>query len=175
LKGVDYLMDINKRFKTPAEAKNEARKLVNDIASMDNENMSLEDIFAKAKSTINSMLNSENIKLNTLLLIALKQKMALLDRIYKLCDKCLTELLSDKRLDHFHIESSDLLDKATKLLLAFSSILDSLTDKNETINFNFTNSITQNNIKGEIELPPETKEKMKLLALQYMQKKEENK
>lgn len=168
-------MIFNKKFMTPKEAKENARKLVEDIAKMDNDNMGLEDIFSQARNTINSYLNNENIKLNTLLLIALKQKMHLLEKVYKLLDKCLNELMSDKRLNSFNIESEELLDKTTKLMLAFSNILDSLTSNGDTINFNVTNNLTQNNIKGEISIPAETKEKLKLLTMQYLEKRNENK
>lgn len=169
------MAEIYKKFKTPKEAKREAKNLVDDLASLDNDKLGLEDIFNKARATISGLLNSEGTKLNTLLLIALKQKMAMLEKVYKLLDRCLTELLSDNRLNTFNIESSDLLDKTTKLMISFSNILDSLTDKNETINFNFTNNITSNTIKGEIQLPQETKDKLKMLTMQYLQMKDEQK
>ena len=135
--------------------------------------MDISDIFNRAKNVINMYLQSEDVKLNTLLLIALKQKMTLLERVYRLIDRCLTELLSDKRLNTFNIDSNDLLDKTTKLLMTFSSILDSLTNKNEVINFSVTNNITSNTVKGEITLPTETKEKLKLLTMQYLQNRED--
>jgi hypothetical protein len=167
------ILDISRKFKTPAEAKKDAKKLVEEISSLDNDSMSIEDIFSRARAAISALMNQENIKLNTLLLIALKQKMMLLEKVYKLIDRCLNELLSDKRLNTFNIDSNDLLDKTTKLLMSFSTILDSLTNKNEIINFSVTNNITSNTVKGEITLPTETREKLKLLTMQYLQNREE--
>lgn len=167
------ILDISKKFKTPAEARRDAKKLVEEISSLDNDSMDISDIFNRAKNVINMYLQSEDVKLNTLLLIALKQKMTLLERVYRLIDRCLTELLSDKRLNTFNIDSNDLLDKTTKLLMTFSSILDSLTNKNEVINFSVTNNITSNTVKGEITLPNDTKEKLKLLTMQYLQNRED--
>ena len=57
---------------------------------------------------------------------------------------------------------------------SFASILDGLTNKNEVINFNFTNNLTQNNVKGEINIPEDVKERLKMFALQYKQMKEAN-
>ena len=162
------------KFKTPAEAKQDAKKLIDDIASMDNDSMEIADIFQRAKATINTMLNQENVKLNTLLLVALKQKMSLLEKVYKLLNKCLEELMKDSRLNNFNIDSNDLLDKTIKLMDSFAAILDGLTNKNEVINFNFTNNLTQNNIKGEVNIPEDIKERLKMFALQYKQLKEVN-
>ncbi len=167
-------MPVITKFKTPKEAKKDAQRLVNDIASMDNDSMEIADIFQRAKNTINTMLNQENVKLNTLLLVALKQKMSLLEKVYKLLNRCLDELMNDSRLNTFNINSNDLMDKTIKLMESFASILDGLTNKNDVINFNFTNNLTQNNVKGEIAIPDEVKERLKMFALQYKQMKEAN-
>jgi hypothetical protein len=162
------------KFKKPKEIKDNINKLMNEADNTPDTEISLNNMYSHARGLINQQLNSESMKLNMMLLISLRNKMDLLEKMYKVIDKCLNKLLEESSLDTKNITTTELFDKSISLITRFASIVESLTNKNEVVNFNFTNNFTQQNVNGTIEMTDETREKMKILAFKFLMEKKQN-
>jgi hypothetical protein len=81
------------KFKKPKEIKDNINKLMNEADNTPDTEISLNNMYSHARGLINQQLNSESMKLNMMLLISLRNKMDLLEKMYKVIYKCFNKLL----------------------------------------------------------------------------------